>query len=470
MRALTDIQNVVAKRSFNSIQGSYYDLIRIWKSWYRGNVNNFHYYHLTNFKGKQIRCERKTLSMAKSVCEDWSSALSKFEITFQNPKNGEIVQADLERNNASMQIKELIETSFALGTGATVEFLKDGMVEIDFIKGDVFIPIRWNNGVITGLVTVNQYEQGVDTNVKFISHLSFHFIQEGKYIVEHLLYKSSDEAQLGKRINIKNLDENLEEIEVFDTDKPFFQIFKPAIANNVDLQNPMGISIYANSIDVLKAVDNKYDLMDNEFTDGRKRLVVGSNATQKDIDDEGQIISYFDPTERFYEVINSDGVDIPVMVIDTALRAGAYVTGINSDLGFLGQKCGFGSSKYEFTGNVVEKKEIEVKTENSEFYDNVLKHRSIIKTAIIGMCESILFLHDIFESEIDVVFNNDLFENEAENIASGLTLLKSGLISKEHFRETFLFMDQKENTDMQKQIDKENATVTAGAIDFTGIE
>ena len=48
----------------------------------------------------------------------------------------------------------------------------------------------------------------------------------------------------------------------------------PAIANNDDLPNPMGIPAFANAIDQLKGVDIAYDSYVNEFVLGKKRIMV----------------------------------------------------------------------------------------------------------------------------------------------------------------------------------------------------
>ena len=43
------------------------------------------------------------------------------------------------------------------------------------------------------------------------------------------------------------------------------------IVNNINKNNPMGIAVFANSIDVLKAIDIVFDSYNNEFILGRKK-------------------------------------------------------------------------------------------------------------------------------------------------------------------------------------------------------
>ena len=51
---------------------------------------------------------------------------------------------------------------------------------------------------------------------------------------------------------------------------PLFQILKPNIVNNVDLENPMGISVYANAIDCLKEIDTTFNALNVEIDTGRR--------------------------------------------------------------------------------------------------------------------------------------------------------------------------------------------------------
>lgn len=51
-----------------------------------------------------------------------------------------------------------------------------------------------------------------------------------------------------------------------------FVIDRLNIANNIDPDNPMGISVYANAEDVMQGIDIVYDSYINEFVLGRGSL------------------------------------------------------------------------------------------------------------------------------------------------------------------------------------------------------
>ena len=47
---------------------------KVWLSWYRGEVNDFHNYRIYNGE-TYLPMKRKTLQMAKQVCETWANLL-----------------------------------------------------------------------------------------------------------------------------------------------------------------------------------------------------------------------------------------------------------------------------------------------------------------------------------------------------------------------------------------------------------
>ena len=54
MKLYDNIQNELSKKNINVQVGTMYDMMAIWKSWYRGNVNDFHYYNATLADGSTI--------------------------------------------------------------------------------------------------------------------------------------------------------------------------------------------------------------------------------------------------------------------------------------------------------------------------------------------------------------------------------------------------------------------------------
>ena len=58
------------KIGIDTVDESFYRKIKEWTSWYNANVRKFTFYKVYTGRGTYKRCQRKTLGMAKKVCED----------------------------------------------------------------------------------------------------------------------------------------------------------------------------------------------------------------------------------------------------------------------------------------------------------------------------------------------------------------------------------------------------------------
>ena len=69
-----DIFSYFRRKGIDTLDATFYRKIEEWKSWYNGNVRNFLLsgIHRT---GKLYKTKKKTMGMAKKVCEDIADLL-----------------------------------------------------------------------------------------------------------------------------------------------------------------------------------------------------------------------------------------------------------------------------------------------------------------------------------------------------------------------------------------------------------
>ena len=69
-----EVINYLQEKGFMSIDDSFYANIRLWASWHKGHVNEFHEHKMYNGK-KFISRKRFSLRMAERVCSDIADLL-----------------------------------------------------------------------------------------------------------------------------------------------------------------------------------------------------------------------------------------------------------------------------------------------------------------------------------------------------------------------------------------------------------
>lgn len=450
-------------------------MMAIWKSWYRGNVNDFHYFNMKMADGTTKQCERLTMNIPKKVCEDFAKLewSEKVQIKLDKKKNTERLLKVLnsKENSLMTNLPAFLERVFALGTGATVEYKKDDKTLIDYIDGDVVIPYMYTNSYINGLITVSRFTKGTNANKRYFTHITYHEFKNGKYTKLNELYKSSVENVLGKEINFKEMFPNVLEFEEFDTDTPHFQVWKTLTANNFDTDSPMGLSILANHIDKFKSIDTKYDSFNREFRTGKKRVLVDRTTVKRktDVDAEGNVsyVSYFDTNDEIYVAI-SGMENQPVKEIDFSLRYQEHISSINADLNYISAGVGLGQNYYNFDGSGV-KTATEVVSENSDTYRTKKHYELMVNDCLCDLIKAICFLEKIPYKSINIVFDDSIIEDENTLIKRGLELYQNKVISLEKFMQKYLHYEESEIQEEMAKIENENKLVQPEGLDFFGM-
>ena len=456
-----NIASTLSKKGINLTVGTIYDLMAMWKSWYRGNVNSFHYY-TEIVCGKSVDCERLTMNMPKKLCEDIAKLLwtekTRIDLSNKNATKRLWEVLDSKENAFTVNLPIFIEKMLALGNGATVEYKdENNKTIIDYIDGDVIIPYKFTNGYISGMITISRFIDGKDKNKVYYTHITYHEYIDGRYIKLNEIYKSSTDTTLGKQINFNDIFPKVKESEVKMTSNPYFQIWKPNLANNFDTGSPMGISVYANSIDRFKSLDVKYDSFYNEFILGKKRIVVDQSAMKGGMttDENGspRYVQYFDKNDRVYQAINAEMKE-PVKEIDFTLRYQEHIDSINADLNWLTENVGLGSNYYKFDGTGV-KTATEVISENSQAFRTKKHYEIVVNDCIYDLVKAVCELEGIKTNKITIIPDDSIIEDKNAEMTRAQLEVSQGLRSKKSYLMDIKGMTEQEAEEELTKIQEE---------------
>ena len=445
------------ERGFDTVPESFYTNIGVWKSWYEGEVKDFHMYKVFNGQ-KQVQCRRYTMGMAKKVSEDWANLLmnEKVKITLEGTKEQDFFDSVCADNNFAVKISEMQELKAAIGTvayiprvvGVTVNPSTGSIsgaaeaIRLDYCTAENIFPLSWENGKVKECAFSTSITQKDD---KYL-YMQIHRLGEnGLYHIENVLYKD----QNGNLSEVEAATvpgyENIPPVVKTGSKERQFVIDRLNIANNVDVSIPLGISVYANAIDQLKGVDIAYDSYVNEFVLGKKRIIVKPEAT-KDLD--GQPV--FDPNDTVYYVLPEDTQNGSIIdQVDMALRTAEHNAGLQDMLNALSSKCGFGENHYKFdNGNI--STATQVISENSSMFRTIKKHEIILENVLIELCRIILRLGNTYMSaglnedvEISIDFDDSIIEDKASDFARDMQLLQAGIMNDWEFRMKWMNEDEK---------------------------
>lgn len=441
-----------------------------WKSWYEGNVKNFHNYFIYNGKRK-VNQKRFTMNMAKEISEDWSDILwsEKCEINMKDESSQEQFEELINSLDLYSLINQSIEKSGALGTESAVVSVydliqnEDGMyldvsnakTRVDLVDIDWIYPLTWNNKGITECAFGSvEFVKGQ----KYVV-LSVHKKDErtGNYIIHNHLFKDTNG-------NLSEITDEQGTMAEFNTQSniPWFAIFKPMLTNNLFNNSPFGIPHYANAIDNMKAVDIVFDALKNEIQDGRRRTFV--RADMLNYDDGTQKLT-FDPNDTtVYQLPSGATKDDMIQSDSDNLRTEEQIKTLNTNLNILGNKVGFGENHYHFDG-VNLSTATAVVSSNSKLFRRKKKLEIGYESAIFDLVRAICYASSTFgqyninTDDMVIQFDDSIIEDKEAESNRALREVSAGLMSKVEYREK-IFGETPEIAEQEiKKIQEENPSV-----------
>lgn len=443
------VSEALKEKGFYTIDDGFYSKIYEWKSWYVGNVKNFSYYKVRTGK-ESVKCKRYSLGMAKKVCEDWADLLmnERVAITVDGTSEQEFIDNVFEKNNFYVKANESQELKSAFGTVAYVVRVtgqrEDGEADglaIDYVTAEHIHPISWTNGFIeecafSKLVTVQ--------NEKYLYLQIHHKNDFGLYEIENAMYSYRTGSLSEVPINSVPGYENIPAAVSTNSDVKMFVIDRLNITNNSETDSPMGISVFANAIDVLKGVDIVYDSYVNEFSLGKKRIMAKLGAMEF-LDGEPA----FDPNDTvFYALPEDISGNSMIEQIDMSLRTTEHDEGIQAQLNLLSAKCGLGNSYYKYSEHSVSTA-TQIISENSAMFRTLKKHEVILDSVIKNLCKVILHFGNLAlgghyneDAEITIDFDDSIIEDKQSEFSRDMQLLNAGIMNDWEFRSKWMNEDE----------------------------
>lgn len=450
-----DILATIKRISGRSIVEGQNGLIGEWLKYYRGNYDNL-YYKVDVGYGEPIKLTKKTLNMPKKISEDFSNFLLNEDCQIIVPSNvQENLNAYLKREMFWSKTNALLEQAMALSIGAIVEGVKGlevnengvlskkGKLKVRYINATKVYPITIEDGKIIECAFAS-------ANTEY-TNLELHLLNEnGNYVVKMCKIHNKSNA-------IIPFEDGSEIIE-FDTlnNIPLFQLFYPNIVNNLDVNSRLPISVYANCLDNFDAVDEKYDDFNIEFKNGKKRIFVNSELWKVDTM-TGNVVKTFDTNDTLFYTLNFQNNEKPLIESSSdPLREQSYINAIETELSLITMKVGLGKNYYTFNATEKAKTATEVVAMTSETIKTMKKHELVVKEALIGFVKAIQYLSNNFvedellgqlgefpEKDIDVIFDDSVFEDKNTEQTRDLTNVNAGLMSEVEYRMRWFGEDEK---------------------------
>ena len=452
-----------------------------WKWVYKGFYNAWHLIAAPTIENPKATRRMAYLNLSKAVCSELAGMVwtDQTEVTVstagielaeneEDPLQKFVRKSALEKNNFGVKMGETIEQAAALG-GAALKVWRDvrhdsegrevegsERLKIGYCMADQFIPTAWDNAGISEAVFISRQAKGG----YYYTRLEWHKWDGVTYTITNELYRAdqyrtgSREPQdiLGMRVPLAEIYPFLDETATVDgIENTLFSYFRTPTANNIDDNSPLGVSIYANAMETLHALDICFDSFVREFRLGKKRIIVPARMIKTVIDPvSGEPRRYFDATDETYEALSTDDPDsLKIQDNSIELRVDEHVSAMNAFLNIFCLQVGLSSGTFSFDAKSGLKTATEVVSENSKTYKTVKNFQNMIRPAIVRLVENIITVAALYDMKtedgqsvrelaergytVNVAMDDGITQDRQTNINEGMALVGAGLLSKKTF-------------------------------------
>lgn len=418
------------------------DYYAIW----RGIQNWLNYrYKLTN--GQVVEAKLKTLNIPRYLCRTWANnyANEGTVLTIPNDASNNRLQEILADTNFFGRFNNFAEMFMGLGIGATIveidvlvneetkeiQIDPNADIKIKMVPGRRIIPITVDDGEVTECAFISFFTGG--------ARLTIHYLVDDEYYVAIFTAK-------GKNGNYTWDWEKYTSIPTkANKDTPLFQIWKPNLTDEDEIDKSIGTSIFSDAIDTFKHLDLGYTAYYKEVKLGQKVKFMSTDT--QDFDENGNLIVPFDEEdESIIFIKDANNAGSKMQEFNGELRIEAITKYINTNLNCAAMLCGLGQTQFEFDGGAGRPIQTArgVIAKQTELYRNVVKQENLATSCFQKLVMAIAHMNNTFtnkpkitikkKKDIQVVYDDNIVEDTASKKQSELQEVQAGVLSIAEFR------------------------------------
>lgn len=376
---------------------------------------------------------RNSISNLASVIASEAARLATVDmkISVEGGERGAIIQSFIDKNLDKFQSK--LELGCAYGS----LIMKPNMYGIDFLPPTRFLPIEFDaNGNIKSVIFIDTiFEDGV-----YYTRLEYHHEDDfGHYIIENKAFKSSSKLALGREIKLNEHKRwtGIEPVVYLDfLESPLFGYFHTPFANTIDIDSPLGVSIFARAYDSIADFDMWYTKWKREGKFSDKVLFVDEQAMMKAGASGKERAQVINPLPELVKGLKfGNQANKCIEEFNPEIRADDYKKALQTQLDIISVQCGFSSGYFSFDSRTGAVTATQINSEDQRTNSTCTAIQANYKKAILELVRAIdnfLYLYgDYPSSNLDInCYVKDLYTNFEEDRKRAFDLAEKKYIPK----------------------------------------
>lgn len=436
--------------------------------------------------------------LAKEVCQSVAiDMLTEMESKIESPgaekageSNEDVPEVDEEeptdragwlnkfyKGNLLKKLPEQLEKGLALGGMIIKPYVSNDKVYFDFCRQGSFVPLSFDDdGNIIDIAFVDQITSGD----KVYTRIERQTFADSAVVIENKAYVSKNVVNgvnhdLGKEIELASIEKwkhITPQVTIAGVDKPLFGYYRVASANNIDLDSPLGMSIFSPAAGVIELADMQLSRLDWEYEGGQLAIDVDQTALYPDDDPRFMGVQPVSNSrmgrlkERIFRKLDL-GEESTYNEFAPTLRDTNYINGLNYYRRLIEGLCNIARgtlSDVEADARTAE----EIRTTKKKTYNTISRNQEALGDALKDAVKAADALCDVYEIAgqgeyvLSINWGDSILTDTSTELKDKMELAGEDILSKAEVRSWYTGEDLET---AQKKIDeiaagKENALLS----------
>ena len=351
----------------------------------------------------------------------------------------------------SNRLDDEFETALAFGGMMFKPFLSQGKIYIDLIRADCFAPVEFVGKMMTSAIFVSKKTVG-NTYFTLVEYHKFNG-KDRTHTIKNKVCKSLNSEIIGWECNFSEVPEwsgLVKEITFINVEKPLFSYFKVPSSNDIDIDSPLGVSVYARAVDLIRQADEQWARIEWEYESKETALDVSTDMIK-----ENTLPKRKNRIYRKYDVDNLDGNFYNIF--SPEIRDSAQFNYFNRILQRIEFNCGLAYGTLS-DPQTVEKTAEEIRTSKQRSYTQV----SAIQRNLEFTLENVLYIFNYYagyfglsrsDAVLSCVWGDSVLEDTDKEFQRRLQMVNAGILTKEKFIAWYFHCDENKANEYIPQSD-----------------
>lgn len=390
----------------------------------------------------------KSMNLPGLICSEIARGVTiemKCNITGPADANGEsttnpraeFLAKEFER--LMKNIRPKLEQGCAAGGMSIKPYPKNGHIYFDYNMAWSLYPIAFgDDGELTDVIFRDSFTEGKTVYTR----LERHTVSGSDVKITQRAFKSETQDAIGVEVPLSSVEawkSVAPEAIVKDSDGPLFGWFKTANANSVDVDSPMGVSVFAKAVDVIHEADEQYSRLLWEYEGSELAIDVDPTVLRPQKDGKGQEMPRLN--ERLFRGVDLNSDD-SYHVFNPAIRDTSLVSGLNQILIRIEDLCGLArgtlTDVYQEARTATEIRHMRQRT-----YVTIADNQKALEhclTDVIRAMDKYATLYNLApqgEYEVSFEWDDSILNDTSQQLAERLELHSAGLMGDVEIRQWY---------------------------------